>query len=68
MEDIIRHLDIKIGKPLNLSKLKIEKIIKSLLKKHLIAPRSKLVREDVLKNQKRKEIYRFIDNYPGTFL
>ncbi|MFW9942949.1 MAG: hypothetical protein ACFFFT_18075 [Candidatus Thorarchaeota archaeon] len=44
----------------------IELILKSLLKQKLIVKASKLTHEDILKNQKRKKIYNFILENPGS--
>jgi len=66
-QNIISYLKYNLDKSLGYTTLKIEKIIRSLLKKNLIAPRSKLVREDVLKNEKRKQIYKSIEANPGIY-
>lgn len=44
----------------------IELILKSLLKKKLIVKASKLTYDDILTNEKRKKIYNFIIENPGT--
>lgn len=44
----------------------IELILKSLLNQKLIVKASKLTHDDILKNEKRKKIYNFILENPGT--
>ena len=67
LDEIISYLKYNLDKSLNLNTLKIEKIIQSLMKKHLIASRSKLVLDDLLKNSIRKKIYEFIEKNPGVY-
>ncbi len=45
----------------------IEEILRSLVRKKIIVEGSKLSREDILKNQKRKLIYEFIVLNPGVY-
>ena len=45
----------------------IEDILRSLVKKNLIVEGSKLSINDVLKNQKRKNIYEYIQENPGIY-
>ncbi|MFW9987278.1 MAG: hypothetical protein ACFFC3_01330, partial [Candidatus Odinarchaeota archaeon] len=45
----------------------IEEILRSLVRKKIIVEGSKLSREDILKNQKRKLIYEFIVSNPGVY-
>ncbi|MBY8992533.1 MAG: hypothetical protein KGD58_17440 [Candidatus Lokiarchaeota archaeon] len=44
----------------------IELILKSLLKQKLIVKASKLTHDDILKNEKRRNIFEFILEHPGT--
>ncbi|MFX1568453.1 MAG: hypothetical protein ACFFCV_08805 [Promethearchaeota archaeon] len=45
----------------------IEDILRSLVKKNLIVEGSKLIRNDILKNQKRKRIYEYVIKNPGVY-
>jgi len=68
IDEITSYLKFNLDRSLNLNTLKIEKVLQSLLKKNLIAPRSKLLYEDILSNQNRKLIYDFIESNPGCYL
>jgi len=52
---------------ININENGITQILKSLINKKVILEGSKLTRENVLKLSKRKEIYDFIVNNPGTY-
>lgn len=64
--EIVSYLDHYLRKNHNFNAIKIEIIIKSLIKKNLIILGTKLVKENILEVPKRKEIYDFICNNPGT--
>lgn len=52
---------------ININENGITEILKALITKKLILEGSKLAREDVLNTTKRKEIYDYIVNNPGTY-
>ena len=52
---------------ININLRGIEEILKSLVKKKLIVEGSKLYKEDILNNSKRREIYEIIKENPGTY-
>ncbi|MHA2037027.1 MAG: hypothetical protein ACW98X_11365 [Promethearchaeota archaeon] len=52
---------------ININLRGIEEVLKSLLNKSLLVEGSKLTRNDILKNVKRKKIYDFIEKNPGTY-
>ncbi|NHJ21234.1 MAG: hypothetical protein EAX91_09840 [Candidatus Lokiarchaeota archaeon] len=52
---------------LNFNREGIEAILKSLTKKKFLVEGSKLAKSDVLENQKRKKIYEYIVDNPGTY-
>lgn len=51
----------------NINKTGITKILKTFIERSIIVEGSKLTMEDVLTNPKRKTIYEFINQNPGTF-
>jgi len=63
--DIIGYLNYYLRKNETINKDKIEKILKTLIEKNLIIPGSKLVKENILENLRRKEIYEYICVTPG---
>lgn len=64
--DIISYLIYYLRKNKNINRKKIEIILKTLIEKNLIIPGAKLVKENILDNPKRKEIYEYIYNNPGS--
>lgn len=64
--DIINYLSHYLRKNKNINRNKIEIILKTLIEKNLIIPGAKLVKENILENSKRKEIYEYISNNPAT--
>ncbi len=52
---------------INISNEGVRKILISLTNKKLIVEGSKLIRSEILNNEKRKDIYDFIINNPGTY-
>ncbi|MFX0176537.1 MAG: hypothetical protein ACFE85_09940 [Candidatus Hodarchaeota archaeon] len=64
--DIKAYLNYYLRKKESINKDRIENILKSLIEKNLIIPGAKLIKENVLKNPKRSEIYRYICNNPGS--
>ncbi|KKL20296.1 hypothetical protein LCGC14_2456870 [marine sediment metagenome] len=51
----------------NINIMGIEEILKSLVEKKLLVEGSKLYKDDLLKNHKRRQIYEFINENPGTY-
>lgn len=58
--DIIGYLNYYLRKSETINEDKIEKILKTLIEKNLIIPGSKLVKENIFENPRRKEIYDYI--------
>lgn len=52
---------------LNINKEGVKVILKSLTNKKILVEGSKLARNEILKNQKRKNIYEYIVKNPGTY-
>jgi predicted transcriptional regulator len=52
---------------ININRMGIKKILRSLIKKNFIVEGSKLSRDDILNNEKRKMIYNYILSHPGTY-
>ncbi|MFX1394174.1 MAG: winged helix-turn-helix transcriptional regulator [Promethearchaeota archaeon] len=64
--DLINFINSRFSKTsININNRGVKEIVKQLLKKNLIIEKSKLLRNNVLINQNRKEIYDFIINNPG---
>lgn len=68
LNDIIPYLNQTLDKSLNLNAVGIEKIIHSLLKKHVVVPGYKLTWKDVLLNELRENIYEYIEQNPASYL
>ncbi|MFW9825397.1 MAG: hypothetical protein ACFFE4_20820 [Candidatus Thorarchaeota archaeon] len=60
------HARFKLAS-ININLRGIEEILRGLLKKKLLIEGSKLTKDDILKNKKRKHIYLFIVKNPGTY-
>lgn len=68
LEKIVPFISSRFAKAsININDDGIKVILKSLVKKNLIVERSKLIREDVLINLNRKEIYDLIKRDPGIY-
>ncbi|MFX1276126.1 MAG: hypothetical protein ACFFBP_06230 [Promethearchaeota archaeon] len=68
LNEVIPFLTGRIARSsLNLNKVGITKILKSFIDRNIIVEGSKLTREDVLTNPKRRIIYEFINQNPGTY-
>ncbi|TFF90322.1 MAG: hypothetical protein EU548_03615 [Promethearchaeota archaeon] len=52
---------------ININRMGIKKILRFLIKKNFIVEGSKLSRNDILNNEKRKMIYNYILSHPGTY-
>jgi len=67
-EEILPYINSRIRlSSSNISNEGVRKILKSLTNKKLIVEGSKLTKNDILNNKKRKEIYQFINENPGTY-
>lgn len=67
-EEILPFLNSRIRlSSINISNEGVRKILISLTNKKLIVEGSKLAKEDILNNKKRKDIYEFVINNPGTY-
>jgi len=65
LEEIIEYINYRLKGTSNISKNKIELILKDLIEKSIIVPGSKLLKENILNVPKRREIYDYICNNPG---
>ncbi|MFX1420554.1 MAG: hypothetical protein ACFE9N_16780 [Promethearchaeota archaeon] len=63
--DIITYLIYNLRKNKNINRNRIENVLKTLIEKNLIIPGSKLVKENILENSKRREIFEYICSNPG---
>ncbi len=63
--EILDFLNYRLGYNSNLNRNEIEIIIKNLIKKKYIFPRTKLVRDNILEVPLRREIYQHIKRNPG---
>jgi predicted transcriptional regulator len=68
LEEIINFINYRLKSNVNFNKNKITLVIKVLIKKKLILPGTKLVRDDILEVAKRVEIYDYITAMPGANL
>jgi len=68
LEEILPYINSRIRlSSINISNEGVRKILISLTNKKLIVEGSKLIKSEILNNEKRKEIYDFIINNPGTY-
>ena len=66
IEEIIEYSHQRLKAYSNVNKLSLEKILKSFIKKKQIIPGTKLLKEDILENPTRENIYNFILNNAGA--
>ncbi|MHA1988388.1 MAG: hypothetical protein ACW98D_17270 [Promethearchaeota archaeon] len=64
--DIIEFISNRVRLNPNLNRNKIELIIKSLIKKRTIIPGTRLMKNNIIENPKRNEIYNFIKRNPSN--
>jgi predicted transcriptional regulator len=64
--DIIEFVSNRVRLNPNLNRNKIELIIKSLIKKRIIIPGTKLMKNNIIENPKRNEIYNYIKKSPSN--
>jgi len=68
LEEIVPFINSRLrGSSLNLNYKGIKQILKSLLDKRYLIEGSKLSQEDILENEKRREIYEYVLNNPGVY-
>ncbi|MFW9867095.1 MAG: hypothetical protein ACFFEN_13450 [Candidatus Thorarchaeota archaeon] len=68
MEKILSFINARFRMmSININNRGIEEILKSLVNKNLIVEGSKLTSQNLLKNEKRRKIYDFIVQNPGTY-
>lgn len=66
IEDIVVFINNRVKWNPNLNKNSIERIIKSLIKKRIIIPGTKLMKNNIIENPKRNEIYNYIKKNPSN--
>ncbi len=67
VKKIIPYIKTKLSKKgINLNQNGIKKILSILLNRRIIVEGSKLTKNEILKNSKRKAIYEFIKKHPGS--
>jgi len=64
--DIIEYVNNRVKLNPNINRNKIELVIKNLIKKRIIIPGTKLMRNNIIEHPKRNEIYNFIKKYPSN--
>ena len=65
IKDIVEFVNNRVRHNPDINKNRIELIIKSLIKKRVIIPGSKLMKKDITRNITRNEIYKYIKQNPG---
>ena len=65
MKDIVEFINYRVKYNPDINKNKIELIIKSLIKKRVIIPGTKLMKKDIINNPTRNEIFKYIQQNPG---
>ncbi|KKM68612.1 hypothetical protein LCGC14_1459100 [marine sediment metagenome] len=66
IEDIVVFVNNRVRRNPNLNKNSIEIIIKSFIKKRIIIPGTKLMKNNIIENPKRNEIFNFIKKNPSN--
>ena len=66
INDIIEYVNNRVKLNPNINRNKIELVIKSLIKKRIIIPGTKLMKNNIMENLKRVKIYNFIKKYPSN--
>ncbi len=65
MKNIVEFINNRVRHNPDINKNRIELIIKSLIKKRVIIPGTKLMKQDILHHSSRNEIYKYIKQNPG---
>ena len=66
INDIIEFVNNRVRLNPNINRNKIELIIKSLIKKRIIIPGTRLMKNNIIENPKRNEIFNYINNKPSN--
>jgi len=66
IKQIIEFVDHRVKLNPNINRNKIEVIIKSLIKKKIIIPGTKLMKNNIIEHPKRNEIFNYIKNNPSS--
>ena len=66
INDIIEYVNNRVKLNPNINRNKIELVIKNLIKKRIIIPGTKLMKNNIIEHPKRNEIYNFIKKYPSN--
>jgi predicted transcriptional regulator len=65
MKNIVEYVNNRVRYNPDINRNRIELIIKSLIKKRVIIPGTKLMKKDIIDNPTRNEIYRYIKQNPA---
>ena len=65
IKDIVEFINNRVRHNPDINKNRIELIIKSLIKNRIIIAGTKLMKSDIIENQTRNEIYKYIKQNPG---
>jgi predicted transcriptional regulator len=65
IKDIVEFINNRVRNNPDINKNRIELIIKSLIKKRVIIPGTKLMKKDIITNPTRNENYKYIKQNPG---
>ncbi len=66
IEDIVVYINNRVKSNPNLNKNSIEKIIKKLIKKRILIPGTKLMKNNIIEHPIRNEIYNYIKKQPAN--
>jgi len=66
INDIVEFISNRVRLNPEINRNKIELIIKSLIRKKTIIPGTRLMKNNIIENPKRNEIYNFIKKYPSN--
>ncbi|MHA1281490.1 MAG: winged helix-turn-helix transcriptional regulator [Promethearchaeota archaeon] len=66
IEDIVVFVNNRVRAYSNINRNRIELIIKDLIKKRVIIPGTKLMKNNIIENEKRKKVLNYIQKNPGS--
>ena len=66
IEDIVVYINNRVKSNPDLNKNSIERIIKKLIKKRILVPGTKLMKNNIIEHPIRNEIYNFIKKHPAN--
>ncbi len=66
IKEIIEYINNRVRLNPNINRNKIELILKSLIKKRIIIPGTRLMKNNIIENPKRNEIFNFIKKNPSN--